>query len=353
MLAAVLGVGQGVLIYYLMFTDDRPPILQVDTANLDFGAIPLGVKVERAFRLTNVGASPLVIRRIQTGCGCLEVNLARNSIAPAMSEALQVAMTVESLRKEQIAILVFSNDPSQPIVKLSVKADAVMKSIVEPQVIDFGQIDDSAMLPITKSFRLLLKQDYFRDLKSGYLSFTTNEPYLCIDDSQPPSGNAKEIKLSLQADAPIGDIFTQLLINDPSRSASIRILGCIRGKYFALPQMVVLGPVGPHDDVLSEFVAVKSRSNVNGGQETRVGRPDIGPIELSDVLTALLSVTRTRDGENSGITVTLDPAGYSGLWSSRDVYGHIRIRCSSNGKELEELNVPVLVVLRLPRVRDA
>jgi hypothetical protein len=352
MTAAAFGVGQGCLIYYLLFAGGGPPVLQVDTAELDFGAIPFGVKVKRVFHLTNIGGSPLIIRRIQTGCGCLEVNLTRNNIAPATSEALQVTMTVESLRNKQVTIFVFSNDPRQPALKLSVKADAVMKSIVEPQVVDFGQVESTATLPITKSFRLSLKQDYFAGLESGHLSFTVNEPYLRVDDSQPCRGNMKEIRISLQKDAPLGDVFTQLLISDATKSASIRILGYVRGKYMGLPQMIVLGPIGPHDDVISEQIAVKCRGDGSGGPKSGVSKPNIASVELSETLAGLLSVTKVRDGENAGITVTLDTAQYSGLWSSREIYGHIRMKCSSNGEESEELNVPVLVVLRLPKIRD-
>lgn len=352
MFAAALGVGQGGLVYYLVFAGGGSPSLQVDTAELDFGAIPSGVKVKRAFHLTNVGGSPLVIRRIQTGCGCLEVNLTRNNIAHGKSEALQVTMTVENLLKKQVAIFVFSNDPRQSVLKLSVKADAVMESIIEPQVVDFGQVESTTTLPITKSFRLLLKQDYFAGLKSGHLSFTTNEPYLRVDDSQPLGGNVKEIRISLQKDAPIGDIFTQLLISDASKSASMRILGYIRGKYLALPQMIVLGPVGPHDDAISEFVEVKSRGDGKGDPKSGVSVAHIASINLSDTLAGLLSVTKAQNGKSTGITVALNPARYSGLWLSCEIYGHIRIKCISNDEEPQELNVPVLIVLQLPRIRD-
>lgn len=350
--ATALGVGQGGLIYYLIFAGGGPPILQVDTTELDFGAIPSGVKLKRTFRLTNVGGSPLVIRRIQTGCGCLEVNLAQNNIAPSTSEELQVTMTVENLLKKQVAIFVFSNDPQQPVVKLFVKADAVMESIIEPQVVDFGQVESTAMLPITKSISLSLKQDYFADLKSGQLSFTVNEPYLRVNDSQRSDGNVTEIKLSLQEDAPTGDIFTQLLIGDASKSASMRILGYVRGHYLALPQMIVLGPVGPRDDAVSEFIRVKLRGNGNGDPESDAGMVHIMSINLSDTLATLLTVTKIQEIRNTGITVTLNPARYSGLWSSREIYGRIRMKCSSSDAKPQELNVPVLVVLQLPKIRE-
>jgi hypothetical protein len=351
MVAAALGVGQGGLIYYALFAGGGSPVLQVDTTAIDFGPIPSGVRVKREFHLTNVGASALVVRKIQAGCGCLEVNLTRNEIPPGKSEALQVTMTLESLVNKQVAIFVFSNDSRQPILKLMVRADAVMKSIVEPEVVDFGQVESTAQLPITKSFRLSLKQDYW-DLQGARLSFTANEPYLRVDDSQPAHGNTKEIRLWLQKDAPVGDIATQLRISDATRAATIRILGHICGRYVALPQMIVLGPIGPKDEAMSESVAVKSRSGANGDRSSHVGRLSLGSLELSETLKGLLSVTKTQGAENSRITVTLNPAQYSGLWSSRDIYGHIRVECSNNGEDSEVLNVPVLVVLQVPTIRD-
>jgi len=281
------------------------------------------------------------------------MTLTQNAIAPGKSEALQVTMTVESLRKKQVAIFVFSNDPRQPVLKLSVKADTVMKSIVEPQVVDFGQVESKTTLPITKSFRLSLKQGYFTTLEPGHLSFITNEPYLRVDDSHRSAGNIKEVRISLQKDAPIGDIFTQLLIRDATKSASMRILGYIRGKYLALPQMIVLGPVGPHDDAISESIKVTLRGDSEDSLKSDLGLVHIASINLSDTLAGLLSVTRTQDGRNAGITVMLNPAQYSGLWSSREIYGHIRMKCFNNDEEPKELNVPVLVVLQLPRIRDA
>jgi hypothetical protein len=319
------------------------PVLQVDKTEIDFGVIPSGVKITRNFRLTNTGNSVLVINKLYTGCGCTEVRLSRNKIEPGTSETLFVTMELEG-HGQKNNIYVFYNDPQKRVVELSVKAEPTLQSTIEPAVIDFGQIESVDELPISKSMKLLLNSEWFMDTNLESLSFTTNEPYLTIDDSLLPKGNTKQVIISLQKNAPLGDIFTELHVDDGEKDTTIRILGNVRGLYYALPQMLMIGPISDIDNTISKSIVLKKREN-----STESNSFEIIAIDLSDSLQDLLAVSQENSEE---ISVVMNPSSYTGVWSSQKIEGTIKVICNSHNTLAQEVNIPVLVILKVPKIQD-
>jgi hypothetical protein len=121
-----------------------------------------------------------VISEIHTGCGCVEANLPQNRINSEASGELRVTMEVDGYG-QTTPIYVFSNDPQNPIMQLSVRAEPAMELMVEPSVVDFGQVESVDALPTKKSIKLFLNTDVFSKQGLNNLSFMTSEPYLHID----------------------------------------------------------------------------------------------------------------------------------------------------------------------------
>lgn len=341
-LVVLLGIGLGVFLYYAFCILGKQPILQIDHREIDFGAIPSGVKVKKAFRITNTGNANLVIRRVPSGCGRLEVNLLNNIIVPGGSESLSVTVSAEEFGS-LTHIFLFSNDPHQKILDLTVKATPVMKSLVEPSVIDFGQVEVET-LPVTKSIKLSLKQDYFTDLNSDDIRFVIENPYLQVDSSQPSSDNIKEVKILLKKSVPIGDISTKLQIADNKRTANVRIFGSVRGSFFALPQMIILGPVNPQDGIISKNITLKMREP---DDETL----NIISFNVSNSLKNVISVSKKHSVDNT-FEVVFDPNRYRGVWASGELDGYLEVTCSAHNITSQKINIPILVILKIAKIRD-
>lgn len=56
----------------------------------NFGSLQAGEIVAYSFQFTNVGEGDLLIHKIDTGCGCIEVNYTRNKIITGQSEFIEV-----------------------------------------------------------------------------------------------------------------------------------------------------------------------------------------------------------------------------------------------------------------------
>lgn len=356
MLAAVLGAGQGYIFYYLLSPDNDSPILVADATEIDFGTLPAGLKVTREVSITNRGNTPLIIDKVQTGCGCSEAAFSHNIIAPAKSAFLRITLQGDGSLTKAVTIYVFSNDPHQPVFRLLAKSDSNMESFVQPSVVDFGRIDKRSQLPRTRSFRLVLKRPAgVTAVDATRLSVTTEEPFIRVDDSVPAEGNTKEIRVHLSDKAPTGDIFSALWLKDAKNSVSIKmdVCGYVRGEFFALPPMITLGPVDPLSETVFETVRLKRRDAVNGSHGVGTSRPDVESIEVSDALKGLVTVKETMgDTTERVLSVVITPKTYSGIWSSRQLSGHISVHCLGVDGHREVLNIPAVVALRLPRIRD-
>ncbi len=96
-----------------------PPIIQPIETTHDLGVIPTDNQVSSTFKIYNMGGKPLVIDDVKASCGCTVVNLVKDIIAPGDFTELKVALdTSIKLGRVEKKILVYSNDPKQPVQAL-------------------------------------------------------------------------------------------------------------------------------------------------------------------------------------------------------------------------------------------
>lgn len=103
----------------------------------DFGTVYLGDDVTHVFTLKNVGNRPLQIQSAQSSCsGCLEVlEYTKGPIAPSEQGQVMIRLLPEKLLGQvNKQVIVFSNDPRQPVLPLDVVALVLRKKepIVTP-----------------------------------------------------------------------------------------------------------------------------------------------------------------------------------------------------------------------------
>lgn len=128
---ATVGLG----LYWVFTTPDQqpvvisvyePPIVQPDEVTHSLGDIPTDSKAHHTFHLYNVGGKPLIIKKVETSCGCTLVNIDKSKISPGEVAALKVTLdTSIKLGNVKKSITVFTNDPQQPVLKLFLKGNVL------------------------------------------------------------------------------------------------------------------------------------------------------------------------------------------------------------------------------------
>jgi uncharacterized protein DUF1573 len=105
------------------------PQLKLEKLVHDFGNITTGDVVDASFTLTNTGKSPLNIRKTKSSCGCTVPQLEKEDLKPGKSVELKVTFNSTGRKGNQIkTVTIYSNDPSKPIQKVTVKAKVTAKA---------------------------------------------------------------------------------------------------------------------------------------------------------------------------------------------------------------------------------
>ena len=100
--------------------------LEVATPVLNFGTYPAWEQRMAQFQLRNTGKSDLTIHAVRSSCGCAVAKLDKKQVAPKEEIQLSVSVLPNSIFKNyRKSIYIRSSDPSQPLLKLEVKGNAV------------------------------------------------------------------------------------------------------------------------------------------------------------------------------------------------------------------------------------
>ena len=92
-LVAVLAVCSGFTFSHGTPAKQHGPLLVIDTANSNFGAVPNVGYAKRTFLLMNKGDAPLHITQVRPTCGCTIAALADSTVAPGRSTPLLVSLS--------------------------------------------------------------------------------------------------------------------------------------------------------------------------------------------------------------------------------------------------------------------
>lgn len=102
------------------------PGILIEPESFDFGTVDRGVWLKHKFKVTNTGKSVLLLHRAYATCGCTVPKLAKSQLAPEESTDLDVSVDT-SMKQNRItkSVLVTSNDPSKPLIKIDLNMNVV------------------------------------------------------------------------------------------------------------------------------------------------------------------------------------------------------------------------------------
>jgi len=132
-------------------TPEKPkktPKVQLEKTIHDFGKMGPGKSRTCNFVFKNVGEGELIIKKIQSTCGCTVPQLKKKKYAPGESGTIKVtfrAPTHEGPTTKHLYIL--SNDPKKPKYQFSVKAVVEVKVSFSPKRISLDLREENAAAP--------------------------------------------------------------------------------------------------------------------------------------------------------------------------------------------------------------
>jgi hypothetical protein len=219
----------------------------------DAGELPVGEPITAEFVIRNQGDAPLEIIRVQPDCGCTVASY-DETIAPGASGSVRAVVdTTSEVGRNAKAINVFTNDPQNPRIKLTIQSDvkpylalmpghARFTSFVHddrdqtiPQILWTGDFQD---LEITK---VEIPKDW---VDVSYREATDTER------SDKGVGKQWRIDVTLSKAAPIGPLADRVLLrtNHPQQKVvEIPISGFVRPMVAVMPSEVNFGKINPAD----------------------------------------------------------------------------------------------------------
>jgi hypothetical protein len=192
------------------------PKIASDRTFLDLGDMMLGAERTVAFPIRNDGTAPLVIRRIETTCGCTfarVLDLGGSPIDVAASAAAGTVLTLAPGQGCQVELQfvsagqpatrlrkqtrVVSNDPLNSELVLEIEVNLVKAFVVEPQPLVIGEITRGESVTRT----VHLKPDPSM-ANVELVDFAEVPPYL--EPKWTRTEDGFDVTLTLRGDAPIG-----------------------------------------------------------------------------------------------------------------------------------------------------
>ena len=125
------------LILPLIVNAATGPRISFDKESHDYGDVQYGDKVTEEFEFTNTGDKTLVIEKLRATCGCTKAIKGRRDVPPGGKSKIVAEFDTDGLSpgtKKQ-NIMVHSNDPEHPVVKLTLLARVVRHVNVTPAVL--------------------------------------------------------------------------------------------------------------------------------------------------------------------------------------------------------------------------
>lgn len=132
------------------------PKIKLDQLVYDFGTTSMVQQLAGKFIVSNTGDAPLELKKPVPTCGCTVPALKTDKLAPGESTELNFTLNIGSPRGHvEKSITLNSNDPAQPSVRLTLKADMVPTFEFTPQVVTFGDLRQGVITNATVLIRRL------------------------------------------------------------------------------------------------------------------------------------------------------------------------------------------------------
>jgi len=237
----------------------NPPQISFTETVYDFGKVEQGDQVNHLFRFTNQGGRDLRIESVKTSCGCTAAVISSEVTEPGKEGTISATFDTTKFFGEKVKeITVHSNDPTQPVVTLTLQGEIAVEVEVNPAQLYLGKIRRGAS--VTHTIELL--HDASKPIT--ITDVATDSPLVSVRtvELEKPGKKGKKLLVTLRKDAPLGRVSTEINVTTTSQkrpSLSIPVFGQIEGDLVVTPSQVSFGVVRKGDNKANDL-SIKSRA---------------------------------------------------------------------------------------------
>lgn len=181
-----------------------PPKLAFAEISYDFGRVAQGTPVNHRFSFTNDGGTDLSIINLRAGCECEAMLEGGRDIAPHADGAVHGHFDTESVYGPQRwTITVYSNDPTQRAVTLTVTGEVALDVAADPAQVYLGVVP-----PGVASLREVAVRAASDTIRVGTPESDAPQLVLHFDDANDASNVAGVLTLGTAPNAQPGPFWT-------------------------------------------------------------------------------------------------------------------------------------------------
>lgn len=241
-----------------------------ENPNHDFGVVKDKEELKVVFKFRNAGGSPLIIEKINTGCGCTVAALDKNEYAPGESGEINITYNPKGHGKSSRNIQVMTNDPEQRSFSLTIGAEVVPVVVASPTALQFGQVSIG-------NERAMTLQVFSRDPGMKITSVESNGPEFdvkvvenpvregFIDPNLPGFG---AVQVTLKGDASVGRLLRVITVRTSAKESpesetqnqetQVNVFASIKGELTVQPPFLRFPPLKTNEDFERELLVTRA-----------------------------------------------------------------------------------------------
>jgi hypothetical protein len=301
------------------------PKASVENPLYDFGSALEGKMVTHTFTIKNDGHGYLDIRGVKTSCGCTTGQPSKTHVAPGDTSDIAVSFDTHFQKGHQVrAITVYTNDPNNP--QLAMTMQGIVKKQVEavPNEISFGDV---------KRGTEETKELVVSDLNPGRSAFSvgpvsnSNSSIKVEQEKRPDGKPGAMLKVSLLKSMPVGPFDDSIKITTNRVPLNVDVFGTVTGDLNVDPAQVSFGIVPRGQDIVRIF---------------KLSNQGAKPVKVLDVASSSPAVGAVAEAVTPGkeykVTVTLRHGTPDG-----QLRGNLTIK--TDDPDQATLNVPFYAIV--------
>jgi hypothetical protein len=228
---------------------DGGPLAAIAEPVLDKGEVPVGETIEAVFEIANQGDQPLEITEVRPSCGCTVAEFDEVIQPGGTGKVTARVDTTSIIGPNAKSVTVFTNDPENPRIQLTVKSEVKPFLGMNP---GYARFTSFVHEDRDQTSTQLLAAPGFRGLE--ILGVDSPQPFIQVsyreardaerDETMP--GKQWRIDVTLSKEAPVGPVADHVLIhtNHPKQKRiEIPVSGFVRPMVAVTPPAVNFGKV--------------------------------------------------------------------------------------------------------------
>jgi hypothetical protein len=222
-------------------TNQPPPKIVFEKTVYDFGTTSMVQQLTGTFTFQNTGKGVLELKKPTTSCGCTVAGVKPDRLNPGEKGELVFTLNVANIQRGHAEkhITVPSNDPDNPSINLTVKADMTSVLDVSPQSVNVGQIRQGATTNVSLSVKRTDGAKLNLSKVEPTQSFMTTH---IVPDEKEPSAATVSIAVKGEGTPRRFSDRISLFLEDPSKPAFVvNVFGQLVGDVSLTPEQVFWG----------------------------------------------------------------------------------------------------------------